>query len=419
MANTKNSTDFNAAAGRALDLTGRLINRFGPRPAGSDKSRKTADALKAEAEFFADAAWSEDFPVRPGAFLGWIRILVVLYIMSVAFIWVGLYLPAALLVTLGLGIMVGQFFLYRELIDRFYPRRTGRNVLASIEPAGEVRGQLIISGHHDSAHVFNFLVYQPALYPVRVMGAIGIHVLLMLVSWTLFFWQVAAGSGPAWGGIAAGLFTLLFLLVGQLWWFASAKSTPGAGDNLASSAAAWEALRVIAGRKASGESLNHLRLVAASWDAEEAGLRGARSWASNRADGRLDLPTWNLNLECLYNSGDFFFLTSDINGTVQLSAGLAGRCRRLLGEYGHDVPAKPIEFLTGGTDAGELARGGAEATTLIGMPWGNSARSSVYHTPGDVLETVSQEAVAEAIQLAVDLAEDLDRELIVAGMSDQ
>ena len=111
MENTTKSTDFNAAAGRALDLTGRLINQFGPRPAGSDKSRETADALKAEAASFADAAWSEDFPVRPGAFLGWIRIMVVLYIMSVAFIWVGLYLPAALLVTLGLGIMVGQFFL--------------------------------------------------------------------------------------------------------------------------------------------------------------------------------------------------------------------------------------------------------------------------------------------------------------------
>jgi len=341
MENTTQSTDFSVAAGRALDLTGRLIDQFGPRPAGSDKSRATADALKAEAALFADAAWSEDFPVQPGAFLGWIRILVLLYIISVVLLWFERYLPAALLVTLGLGIMVGQFFLYRELIDRFYPRRTGRNVLASIEPVGEVRGQLIISGHHDSAHVFNFLVHQPALYPLRVMGAIGIQVLLMLVSWTLFIWQIVAGTAPGWGVVAAGLFSLLFLLVGQLWWFASAKSTPGAGDNLASSAAAWEALRVIAGRKASGESLSPLRLVAASWDAEEAGLRGARSWASNRADGRLDLPTWNLNLECLHNTKDFFSLTSVINGSVQLSAGLVGRCRRLLKDI--DQPGAPMQ----------------------------------------------------------------------------
>lgn len=407
--------DYPAVARQALDLTSRLIHQFETRPAGSDNARGAADALHQEAQAYADQTWTEDFPVHPGAFLGWIRILVSLYIISIILLWLDYYLAAALLVTLGLGIMVGQFFLYREVIDGLFTRKTGRNVLAALEPDGETRGQLIISGHHDSAHVFNFLVHQPALYPVRVMGGIGTLVLLFLASWILAIWQLAAGSAPGWGSIAAAVFTLLILLVGQLWWFASTRSTPGAGDNLASSAAAWVSLREMARRKADGYGLAHLRLVAASWDAEEAGLRGARSWVSNPNDGRLDLPTWNLNLECLYDTKDFFFLTSDINGSVQLSTDLAERCQRLMASQGQKVPVKPIEFLTGGTDAGELAKGGAEATTLIGMPWGNSARSSVYHTPGDVLETVSPEAVAEAIRLAVLLAEDLDKELLTGG----
>lgn len=67
---------------------------------------------------------------------------------------------------------------------------------------------------------------------------------------------------------------------------------------------------------------------------------------------------------------------------------------------------KPIAFLTGGTDAGELARGGAQATCLVGMPWGNTNRSNLYHTPADVLSAVSPQAVGEA--LALDLAEELD-----------
>jgi hypothetical protein len=75
------------------------------------------------------------------------------------------------------------------------------------------------------------------------------------------------------------------------------------------------------------------------------------------------------------------------------------------------VPVKPIAFLTGGTDAGELARGGAAATTPIGMPWGNTNRSNVYHTPADVLSAVSPEAVAAAMALAVDLARELDGQL--------
>jgi hypothetical protein len=163
--------------------------------------------------------------------------------------------------------------------------------------------------------------------------------------------------------------------------------------------------------KAAGMGLRHLRLIAASWDAEEAGLRGARSWVNRRDDGRLDLPTWNLNLECLYDANELFLLTSDVNGTVDLSTDLAIRCQRLLAGHGIHAAANPISFLTGGTDAGELARGGAEATSLMGMPWGNTDRSSVYHTPADVLEAVDPAAVAIAIQLASDLAHDLDQDL--------
>ncbi len=406
MSNTDAPSTPQAATERALHLASRLLDTFGPRPSGSAASRQTADALQAEAASFADRAWSEDFAVHPAAFLGWIRLLVLLYIAGVALLWLHVFWLAALLATLGIVILVGQFFFYRELLDRFYPRQTGRNVLAALEPAGDVRGQLILSGHHDSARIFNFLASRPALYPWRVTGGIAIYVLFLLVCWGLTLWTAVSGATPGWATAAAALFSLLLLWVGQLWWFASSESTPGAGDNLASTAVAWEALRHLAQEKAAGRPLQHLRVVAASWDAEEAGLRGARAWVN-----RLALPTWNLNLECLYDPAEFFLLTSDVNGTVRLSPELAGQCQRLLAGRGRDVPVKPIAFLTGGTDAGELARGGAQATTLIGMPWGNNNRSSVYHTPADVLNAVSPEAVAAAMGLAIDLAGALDGEL--------
>ncbi len=314
------------AAGAALRLAGRLIDAIGPRPSGSAASRQAADALHGEAAQFADRTWSEDFPVHPGAFLGWMRLLVLLYVAGVLLLWLELFGLAALLATAGIVILVGQFFFYRELLDRFYPRQTGRNVLASLEPAGDVRGQLIISGHHDSARIFNFLAKRPALYPWRVTGGIAIYVLFLLACWLLALWTLIGGGAPGWSTAAAALFSLLLLWVGQLWWFASAQSTPGAGDNLASTAAAWETLRHLAGEKAAGRPLQHLRVVAASWDAEEAGLRGARAWVKAAAgDDRLALPTWNLNLECLYDDRELFLLTSDINGTVQVSR--AGRPR--------------------------------------------------------------------------------------------
>lgn len=400
------------AAGAALRLAGRLLDAIGPRPSGSAASRQAADDLQAEAAQFADRAWREDFAVHPGAFLGWIRLLVLLYLAGVALLWLEVFWLAALLATAGVVILVAQFFFYRELLDPLYPRQTGRNVLAVVEPAGEILGQLIVTGHHDSARVFNFLAHRPALYPWRVTGGLVIYAFFLLACWVLALWTLFSGAAPGWSTAAAALFSLLLLWVGQLWWFASSESTPGAGDNLASSAAAWEVLRFIAQEKAAGRPLQHLRVLAASWDAEEAGLRGARAWVKAApADDRLDLPTWNLNLECLYDAQALFLLTSDVNGTVQLSPELAGQCQRLLASRGREVPTKPIAFLTGGTDAGELARGGAQATCLMGMAWGNSNRSSVYHTPADVLSAVSAQAVAAAMGLAVDLAGELDAEL--------
>lgn len=404
-------TNIEEAAESALNLTGQLLEAFGPRPSASQNSRRAADWLGERAAGFADRVVFEDFSVHPKAFLGWIRIVVAIYTLSVVSLWFELFWVSALLTTLGLAVMIGQFFLYREMIDRFFPKGTGRNVLAHVEPENAPRGQLIISGHHDSAFIFNFLVHQPSLYPVRVMGGIGTYLVLLLTSWLLTLWQAFTGQAPGWGIIAAAIFSLMFLLVGQLWWFASPNATPGAGDNLVASAAAWETLRIIAERKKAGEGLQSLRVVAASWDAEEAGLRGSRHWAKNRADGRLDLPTWNLNLECLYSVNELFLLSSDVNGSVQLSKSLAERCQRLLAGNDVQAPVKPIAFLTGGTDAGEIARGGAEATSLVGMPWGNSDRASVYHTPADVLEAVDKLAVSRAIQLALDLADDLDREI--------
>jgi hypothetical protein len=47
----------------------------------------------------------------------------------------------------------------------------------------------------------------------------------------------------------------------------------------------------------------------------------------------------------------------------------------------------------------------------MGMPWGNSDRSAVYHTPADTPDAVDEGAVAEAIGLACNLARQLDAEL--------
>lgn len=395
--------DLKARVAAALDLTKRLIERHGPRLAGSEASRLCADELAHEAKAAADSVAVADFAVRPGAFLGFIRLLVVLYALGV------IALPfaasaSAFLASVGVAVLVLEFFLYREPLDPFFPRRVGRNVHAVLEPSGRAERQLMVSGHHDSARVFNFYIDRPERYAARVYGGMGSFAAFWLASLAL----ATLGAGQAARIVAAVLFAAGFALVAPLWRFAGKEGTPGAGDNLVASAIALEIMREFRSRRDSGAGLKRTRLIFASFDAEEAGLRGARAWV--RANRRLlgELPTWHYNMDCVYSAEHARFLTSDVNGSVKLDEGLARDCAAAAEAEGFAAKVEPIAFLTGGTDAAETAKAGVRSTTLIAMPWSNDERSAAYHTPSDTIEAVSTRAVELALKVGIRIAEHLD-----------
>lgn len=206
-------------ADNIIELTRSIIDQFGPRAAGSPQSRGSANVIAAAAGPFADRVKSEDFTFSPGAFLGWIRILVAAYALALGCMWMGWYLVSSLFLLGAVALLVLQFFLYKEVLDPFYPKYQGRNVLASLEPQGEVRGELMISGHHDSARIFNFLVHQPKLYALRVNGGIGSLVALTLMNILLWLLSLAdqyllgldSGAGLH-SAVSIGPATLVFRL---------------------------------------------------------------------------------------------------------------------------------------------------------------------------------------------------------------
>ncbi|MEN6364365.1 MAG: M28 family peptidase, partial [Rectinema sp.] len=315
--------------------------------------------------------------------------------------------------TLGMVILIFGFLLYRKVLDPFFPGLEGRNVVGILEPSGEVRRQVIVSGHHDSARIFNFYVDRPELYPRRIYGGIGSVVALWLASIVVAL--VSGFSiGTALAGIdllrllSAALFLALLPLVLPLWNFAADEGTPGAGDNLVASTIAFEIACEFARRRDEGRALAHTRVVFASFDAEEAGLRGARAFAHARKSEFASLPSYGYNMDCVYNLSDLCLLETDLNGSVKLDADATALLAKLAAEEGLPSRTQPIAFLTGGTDAAELASAGVRATSLIAMRWGNDARSSVYHTPRDTIESVDPAAVEALIRLGVRFVESLD-----------
>ena len=373
----------------AFSLAEDIINKTGPRLAGTSAAKEAASLLHKEVKFYTNESHIEEFYLHKGAFLGWIKILVICYILSLGFLWFNLPYLSLALSLISILVLVLQFFFYLPIIDIFYPKRKGYNVVGYIEPKKEIKKQVIISGHHDSARVFNFFIHQPALYNLRVTGSI-IYVLLMVIL------SIISGifKNPTLS-ISINIFLSLGLvLIIQMWFFASSKGTPGAGDNLIASTMAIEL-----GRYFSENKLDHTRIIITSFDAEEEGLRGARAFAKANKEKLNEYPTILLNTDCAYSLKELFFLTSDINCTVNLDSKLANDLVDIAKNNGYNALAKPISFLTGGTDAGELAKIGVKATTLVGMPWSNQSRSSVYHTPNDTLDYVEKEIIDAAINI--------------------
>ncbi len=399
----------------ALERVRKLIDLYGPRLPGEEATKKVADELKKELDGFCDTTGRDSFDIHPQAFLGWIRILVLVYPAALLLMFLSQPLFAFLLLSAGVYVMVREFFLYHEVTDRFYPKREGVNVWGVIEPQGKVEQTLVYSGHHDSAPVFTFFVDKPQLYIVKVGGALGSFVLLTLLALLETVLQTAHGTLFAITGPSILSLLLLIILSGalyfmkKLWSFVSSEGSPGAGDNLISSSSALELARYFSSRREDGSPLEHTRLVFASFDAEEAGLRGSRHFFSQHSSDLVKGRGYHFNVECLYDHTHMSFLTSDVNGSVQLSQKMATTCVETALSMGYQAKSQKIAFLTGGTDAAESARVGLESTTLIGMPWGNSERGSVYHTPSDTVDHIDEQAVEQAISIAIRFIENLDR----------
>jgi hypothetical protein len=393
---------FEKEAERVLKKTSEIIDEAGPRLTGSTAAKRCAAVLAEEASTFCDKVTTETFSVHPGAFLGFVRVMVGFYALSVplllVFPWV-----SAILMSLGVLVFVGENMLYKKTLDPFYPKVEGLNVVGVVEPEAEAERQVIVSGHHDSAHIFNFFVDKPELYARRLNGGMATFFLF----WAAAFVVVAIGAFPLRLATAI-LFAVGFLLVLPLWRFASEEGTPGAGDNLASSLAALEMARVFSARRNSDQGLKRTRVIFVSFDAEEAGLRGARAYAKAHRGEFNALPTYAFNMDCVYTREKFRLLLTDINCTVKLDEAATRRLVQLGKERDLSITAAPIVFLTGGTDAGELAKAGVRTVSLMGMDWSNSARSSVYHTPDDRVEAIEPGAVVAAIELGVNFIEEVE-----------
>jgi len=398
-------------AAEALKFTGNIIDECGPRLAGTEACRRSADIIKREMDRHCDCTAIEEFEMHPRAMLGFICVSAVSFIVSSVFLFFGCLIPAAAGYTFGVVISVCQFVFYLQVFDRFYEKKKGYNVYGVIEPAAEVRQQIIISGHHDSAYVFNFFAKFPRLYRIRlILGLIPINVSFFLV-WTWVIMNYVFDAIPGFADIFRYGAIASFVFVVPLVFFLGKKGTPGAGDNMIATAIALKIAELFkrAGKKGH-PALKHTRLVILSFDAEESGLRGAKAFAKKHRAELQAIPAYNFNMDSIYDVDKIKFLVSDINGTVKLSGNMAERCVEIARRQGFSARTLRMPFGGGGTDAAELAKAGVNATTLIAMPVSIERDVVVYHTLDDTVDHVHPETVEAVLKILHSYIVEMDGE---------
>jgi aminopeptidase YwaD len=395
-----------------LRLTQSLLERHGPRIAGTRQCLNAADQIAEMLRVHCDKVYQERFEMHPGSFWNVGKVMSVAYLLSFLFLFAGgtfMYLsPAVGILGLVYGIVIYVF--NGKQFDGLFPRADGCNVIGVIEPAGEVKRQIILSGHHDSPYVVSFLLNWKRLARFRLILAVVTYVVMLGVSVSAAIWDASGtgGSVPLGAIAAVAFFGLVF--VAPLYTVITRLQSPGAGDNLNATAMAITAAVHFSLKRKKGTPLKNTRLIILSTDGEEVGMRGAADYAERHKSELLSVPTSVFNMDSIFTIKDLSLLTRDRNGTCRLSKEMARECHEIAAELGYFPNIIPIPPGGGGTDAAAFAKIGVEATSVIGLSVHGIGNDTVYHTPQDTVDHIEPEAVEAVLDIAINYVMRKDEE---------
>ncbi len=401
------------AALATLALTQSLLDEYPARIAGTDPCLAAGRRIAALLRSPCDGVTEEGFAMHPQSLWDTGKVVAVAYIVAALLLAAGgpfAFGGAVLVCWLGLVYAVTHYILCGKLFDGLFPRVQGCNVAGVIEPAGRVKQQILLVGHHDSPYVLSFLLRYQKWASLRLVLAMAAYLCLTVASMVACIGQVlgAGGGLPREAYLVGAAIGLIF--VGPLYFLVPRLPSPGAGDNLNACAMAVKVAEYFAAQRQAGRPLSHTRLVFLSTDGEEAGQRGAIAYAERHTSELTALPTYVFNVDSVYKLRDLAALTRDRHGTMPLSARAARECHEVAARLGYSLKETALSLGSGSTDAAAFARLGVEATSIIGVSAALGKDRLVYHTPWDTVDAIEPEAVEAVLDIAVNYIVCKDRQ---------
>ena len=348
----------------------------------------------------------ESFKENPGSFFGWIYFTITFVLAAIALFFV-FPLVSILLIVAGFFIVFMQFGLYKKLVDRFFPEKTGHNVTAVKSCTGEVKRRIFFNGHPDAAWEW------PVNYKLGGVGFEG-HAIICGIG-AVYYLVIAiiavVKNGVAFGGFDASstigkmaLWGLLFVpfLVGLYWMWNKNRIVDGANDNLSG---CYMGISVLKALKEEGIDFENTEVGVILTGSEEAGLRGAKAWCEKHKGEFDDVPTFIFSYDTIYDPKYLMTNYRDLNGTVKADKDVSDLFMEAAQEL--DIPCKKgwVPPLGGATDSAAFAQAGFRATGVTGL---NHKLEDYYHTRRDTYDNMNKEGLADCFAVSVKALEMFD-----------
>ncbi|MDR0531582.1 MAG: Zn-dependent exopeptidase M28 [Oscillospiraceae bacterium] len=391
----------------------KICKECGPRETGGEAEYKAQQMMAAELEGCCDSVATEEFQVAPRAFMAWVKLGVILGLLSVVSYNIGYAAVSAVLMVGLLAIIVLEFLLYKQALDPFFPKKTSHNVIAVRRPKGEVKRRLIFCGHADSAPEWRFTYYGYKLFHSTALTVVVVAISLVtmlygtaisIVSLALSHGLDGVGAlsarGPALnilGYVFAGLG--VSLIVG--WFFSNNnRFVEGANDNLSGCFTAMALPKML---QATGTQLEHTELMVLLSGGEEAGLRGAKAFCKAHAAEFCDVETVFVALDTMTDFDFMGIYITDLTSTVKHDPAVCAMLRKAAETAGHNVPYELLPF--GASDAAAATQAGLRAAAFAAM---DPAPAPYYHTRLDVPDALQPKTLEACIDIVAEIAFQFD-----------
>ena len=346
-----------------------------------------------------DTVYVEGFKENPGSFFGWINFTITFCFIAFASYF---FMPALsiIFIALGLTLCVLQFGLYKKVVDKFFPEKTGHNVAGFKKPTGEVKRRIIFNGHTDAAWEW------PFKYKFKYIG-FDIHMITCFVgAFYLLIISVLRAMNVVEGELATtlGLVAIAFVpfWFGLYFMWNRKKYVDGANDNLSGCYIGMAILKMLHDE---GIELENTEIGVVLTGSEEAGLRGAKAWAGKHCKEFDDVPTFVYSYDTIAQNEQLMVNYRDLNATVKVDKDVSDLFMEACKEL--DIPVKKgfVPPLGGATDSAAFAQAGMRATGITAL---NHALPDFYHTRLDTPEALNPSCLANCFAASVKVLEMFD-----------